>query len=51
MIQVLIQVLIESLDTSSLDNEIKEQTDDIKQLVVRLGYLLTNKERARITTE
>ena len=40
-----------SLDTSSLDNEIKEQTDDIKQLVLRLGNLLTNKERTRITTE
>ena len=27
----------------------KEQIDDIKQLVVRLGNLLTNKERREIT--
>ena len=36
-------------DTSTLDNEIKEQIDDIKQLVVRLGNLLANKERTKIT--
>ena len=34
-----------NLDTSTLDDEIKAQIDDIKQLVVRLGNLLTNKER------
>ena len=27
----------------------KEQIDDIKQLVVRLGNLLTNKEKTKIT--
>ena len=36
-------------DTSTLDNEIKEQIDDIKQLVVRLGNLLANKEGTKIT--
>ena len=36
-------------DISTLDNEIKEQIDDIKRLVVRLGNLLTNKEITKIT--
>ena len=36
-------------DTSTLDNEIKEQIDDIKQLVVRLRNLITNKEKTKIT--
>ena len=39
------------LDTSTLDNEIKAQIDDIMQLVTRLGNLLTNKERSKITKE
>ena len=36
-------------ETSTLDNERKEQIDDIKQLAVRLGNLLNNKERTKIT--
>ena len=36
-------------ETSTLDNETKEEIDDIKQLVVRLGILLNNKERTKIT--
>ena len=36
-------------DTSTLNNKMKEQIDDIKQLVVRLGNLLTNKEKTKIT--
>ena len=39
------------LDTSTLDNEINAQIDDIMQLVTRLGNLLTNKERSKITKE
>ena len=39
------------LDTSTLENEIKAQIDDIMQLVTRLGNLLTNKERSKITKE
>ena len=39
------------LDTSTLDHEIKAQIDDIMQLVTRLGNLLTNKERSKITKE
>ena len=39
------------LDTSTLDNEIKAQIDDTMQLVTRLGNLLTNKERSKITKE
>ena len=34
---------------STLDNEIKEQIDDIKQLVVRLENLITNKKRTKVT--
>ena len=34
---------------STLDNEIEEQIDDIKQLVVRLENLITNKKRTKVT--
>ena len=40
-----------NLGTSTLDDEIKAQIHDIKQLVLRLGNLLTNKERTKITKE
>ena len=42
---------ISNLEASPVDNEIKALTDDIKQLVTRLGNLLTNKERNKITKE
>ena len=44
-----IATVTSNLDISTLDNETKEQIDDIKQLVVRLGNLITNKERTKIT--
>ena len=44
-----IATVTSNLDIRTLDNEIKEQIDDIKQLVVRLGNLITNKERTKVT--
>ena len=44
-----IATVTSNLDISTLDNETKEQIDDIKQLVVRLGNLITNKERTKVT--
>ena len=42
---------ISNLEASPVDNEIKALYDDIKQLVTRLGNLLANKERNKITKE
>ena len=46
-----IALVASTFDTSRLDNEIKEEINNIKQVVSRLGNLLTNKERTNITKE
>ena len=46
-----IALVASTFDTSRLDNEIKEKINDIKQVVSRLGNLLTNKERTKIAKE
>ena len=43
-----IALVASTFDTSRLDNEIKEKINNIKQVVSRLGNLLTNKERTKI---
>ena len=46
-----IALVASTFDTSRLDNEIKEQINNIKQVVSPLGNLLTNKERTKIAKE
>ena len=46
-----IALVTSTFDTSRLDNEIKEQINNIKQVVSPLGNLLTNKERTKIAKE
>ena len=46
-----IALVASTFDTSRLDNEIKEKINNIKQVVSRLGNLLTNKERTKIAKE
>ena len=46
-----ISSITSDLETSSLDNEIRAKIDDIKQLVTKLGNILTNKEKNKITKE
>ena len=46
-----IKLLTSTFDKSKLDNEIKEEINNINKVVSRLGNLLTNKERNKITKE
>ena len=46
-----ITLVTSTFDTSMLDEEIKEEINNIKQTVSRFGNLLTNKERTKITKE
>ena len=46
-----IKLLTSTFDKSKLDNEIKEEINNTKKVVSRLGNLLTNKERNKITKE
>ena len=46
-----ISSITSDLDTSILDNEIKAKIGEIKQLVTRLGNLLSNKEKNKIRKE
>ena len=43
--------LINNIDTSELDNEIRAMIKDIRETVTRLGSILTYKERNKITKE
>ena len=40
-----------NINTRELDNELRYKINDIKQLVIRLGGILTNKKRKEITRE
>ena len=40
-----------NINTTELDNEIRAKINDIKQIVTRLGDILTNKKRKEITKE
>ena len=40
-----------NINTTELDNEIRAKINDIKQIVTRLGGILTNKKRKEITKE
>ena len=44
-----ISMITSDLDTDILDNEIREKVNEIKTTASRLGNLLTNKERSKIT--
>ena len=46
-----IKLLTSTFDKNKLDNEIKEEINNTKKVVSRLGNLLTNKERNKITKE
>ena len=46
-----IKLLTSTFDKSELDNEIKEEINNTKKVVLRLRNLLTNKERNKITEE
>ena len=46
-----INYITTNISTSELDNEIRAKINDIKQLVTRLGDILTNKNRKVITKE
>ena len=39
------------INTTELDNEIRAKINDTKQIVTRLGGILTNKNRKKITKE
>ena len=42
-------MITSDLDTDILDSEIREKINEIKTTASRLGSLLTNKERSKIT--
>ena len=44
-----ISMITSDLDTDILDSEIREKINEIKTTASRLGNLLTNKERSKIT--
>ena len=46
-----IKHITSNINTTELDNEIRYTINDIKQLVTRLGDILTNKKRKEITKE
>ena len=46
-----VSMITSGLDTDMLDSEIREKINEIKTTASRLGNLLTNKERSKITKE